>query len=306
MIIAPDVSYYQVKVDSSYDREWFIFRGCDGGFLDPNASFNADWSRGAVAEGLISGWTMYVVYRPGMNAAIMSNLAKLGPADRLEIDIESWPINGRPTITGDHSADINSLALDLAAVVGQTNVWRYGNAGDLDSIHPHPVAGQLERTAGYTPTRPVRVNQIGWQYTNGVENHTSNPSTSAPFGACDHNELYVDELSPDGGGIPITKADIMDFIGIDTSSGAGYLFTGGVKVPQTGASFNQLIAAGVQRIDIDPADVDLYPTSGALETQILAAVQALTAAVKAIPAATSGPTTFNFQGTGTATPEATA
>lgn len=198
MLISCDVSYYQSKVDSSYPHPWLIIRGCDGDFLDPNASFNADWCRGAVIQGRMVGWTVYVVYRPGKIPATLENLATLGPLDRVMVDIESW--GGQ--IAGDHSDEINSLILDLEAITGPGKAWRYGNRRDLASIHPRPLPGQLTAVAAYGPSKPTDVaNLIGWQYTNGVENHTSNPSSSAPFGACDHNELYIDELSPSGGGV---------------------------------------------------------------------------------------------------------
>lgn len=217
MIIAPDVSYYQAKVDDTFDRDWLIFRACDGEFLDPNAEFNADWARGAVAEGRIKGWTMYSVYRPGLNSAVLLNLSKLAPYDRLEVDIESWG----GAIVGDHSDDINNLILDFAVLVGQSNVWRYGNHGDLASIHPTPIDGQLTRVASYTPGRPELANLIGWQYTNGTENHTTNPASSAPFGACDHNELYVDELPPDGGGVLEEEVSVLGYVCTD-DDGAGW------------------------------------------------------------------------------------
>lgn len=206
MLISADVSYFQAKVSSAYPRQWLIIRACDGSFLDPNASFNSDWCRGAVVQGRMLGWTAYVVYRPGMNAAILRNLAKIaGRFDRLMVDIEAWANTSSP-IKGDHSDDINNLILDLAVLVGLNHVWRYGNRSDLASIHPRPLPGQLTLVAGYSATRPVVANQIGWQYTNGTENHTINPSSSLPFGRCDHNELYVDQLSPSGGGIPIVPA----------------------------------------------------------------------------------------------------
>lgn len=284
MLIAPDISYYQEQVDDSFDRRWLIVRACDGSFLDPKAIGNADWCRGATAEGRIDGWTMYVVYRPGQNAAIMRNLSLLGPADRLEIDIESWPSNGKPTIVGDHSDDINSLALDLAVTVGQTHVWRYGNHGDLASIHPRPIAGQLTRIAGYVPTRPADVpNMVGWQYTNGVENHTANPSSTPPFGACDHNELYVDELTPAGGGIAI----------------------GGNVTDPNDPTFLADAAAIVQNtyatLQAVNAEVAAENVTHSLLGQLIVAVQALAPAAPA-PATSTGPQSGSYVFTPAAAP----
>lgn len=197
MIIAADVSYYQPQADDSYTRPWLIIRCCDGDFLDPKAIGNADWCRGAVAERRMLGWTAYVVYRPGKNAEILEHLTEIAPLDRVMIDVESW--GGQ--IVGNHAAEINSLADSIGNAIGQANVWVYGNRGDLASIDPGNQ--RLTVVAAYGSTKPTLPNMIGWQYTNGQVKSGNRPLASAPFGACDHNELYVDELSPQGGGIPI-------------------------------------------------------------------------------------------------------
>lgn len=197
MIFAADVSKYQTQVTDAYTRQWLIIRCCDGNTFDVNAVGNADWCRGAVAEGRMVGWTAYVVYRPGLNSAVIANLKKIQPLDRVMIDIESW--GGQ--ITGNHAAEINALASSIAGLVGSTHVWVYGNAGDLNSIDPG--RGQLTVVAAYGTKKPTLPNMIGWQYTNGVTASGSRPLSSAPFGPCDHNELYVDELSPSGGGVII-------------------------------------------------------------------------------------------------------
>jgi hypothetical protein len=285
MIIAADVSYFQRKVDSSYPREWLIIRGCDGDFLDPNASFNADWCRGAVAQGRMVGWSMYVVYRPGANGAILDNLQALGgPFDRLEIDIESW----QGAIRGDRSDEINSLALDLAALVGAGNVWRYGNRGDLASIHPRPLPGQLTRVASYTSGRPTDVpNLIGWQYTNGVENHTGNPATSAPFGACDHNELYVDQPAPSGGGGQIgDDLDMGDYTQ-DFASINAYLEEIKDKDASIDATLAAMLTVQQQQATLLQKIIDAENTPAA-------------------PSAPGGPAAPSYTGTITLTPEATA
>lgn len=197
MIYSADVSKYQVQVNNQYTRQWLIIRCCDGNTFDQNAVGNADWCRGAVAQGLMVGWTAYVVYRPGLNAAVIANLKRILPLDRVMIDIESW--GGQ--ITGNHAAEINALAASIGQIVGPTNVWVYGNAGDLNSIDPGRT--QLTVVAAYGTKKPALPNMIGWQYTNGQTVSGSRPLSSAPFGACDHNELYVDELSPSGGGVII-------------------------------------------------------------------------------------------------------
>lgn len=146
------------------------------------------------------GWTAYVVYRPGMNAAVLANVSKITPVDRLMIDVESW--GGQ--IVGDHSDEINSLADSLANVVGsQDRVWIYGNGYDLGTIAPRRRPWLQVVAAAWGDNKPVVANMIGWQYTEGQHVSGNRPRASAPFGYCDHNELYVDELSGQGGGTPI-------------------------------------------------------------------------------------------------------
>lgn len=91
------------------------------------------------------------------------------------------------------------------------------------------------------------------------------------------------------------------FLAFDTHSSVGYHVVGGVKIPQNAVSFTQLADAGVPRLDLDPAALNGYPLAGALETEILQAIQAITSG------APSGPAIFPpFTFSGTATPEATA
>jgi len=205
MIYAPDVSYFQKPVDDSFTRQWLIFRCCDGTFPDPNAATNAAWCRKAAASGRLLGWTTYVVYRPGWNAAVIQRLKALGPLDRVMIDVESWPVNGKPSISGDHSREINVLVDAVAALVGQGNVWVYGNVGDLDAIYPWRRPYVQYVIAAYGTVRPTWPNMVGWQYTDGRVTSDARPSVTPPFGRCDHNELYVDGLSGQGGGTPITE-----------------------------------------------------------------------------------------------------
>lgn len=193
-VIAPDVSYFQPKVTNALTRKWLIFRLCDGDFLDPNAAANAAWCRESKAATRIYGWMTYVVWRPGKNAAILKYLDAFGRLDEVEIDVESWPNkSGNPTITGDHSEEINELADAIAARVGKAKTWIYGNLGDLDSLAPSRRPWLNVDVAAYRDTAPTGVaNMRGWQYTNGQVRSGSRPLSSAPFGACDHNELYLD------------------------------------------------------------------------------------------------------------------
>jgi hypothetical protein len=174
----------------------------------------------------MDGWTGYVVYRPGQNAAILDLLKRSGfPAfDRIMIDIETWPVNGVPQITGNRSVEINALALGISDIVGKGNVWGYGNQGDLASLWPSRPSWVPLVIASYGGSRPTVPNMIGWQYTDGQYSVPGLPNSSAPFGHCDHNELYLD-LSVQGGGVlledTLTAAEVADIKAyIDAKVGA--------------------------------------------------------------------------------------
>lgn len=202
-VISADVSYFQKKVDNSYPRQWLIFRCCDGDFMDPNATFNANWARGAVIQGKLLGWSTYVVYRPGENSAVLANLAKIVPVDRVMVDVESWG----GAIRGDHSDDVNELLDDLASIVGQDHVWLYGNLSNLNEICPRRRPWAKLVIASWGANKPNVANMVGWQYTDGAHPAGDRPLSSAPFGACDHNEIYLDAVGPLGSGTLIEPED---------------------------------------------------------------------------------------------------
>jgi hypothetical protein len=181
---------FQSPVDDSYARQWLIFRCCDGNFRDPNCEHNAAWAAAATASGKMLGWTAYVVYRPGQNLAVLANVQHLPAGGHVMVDVESW--GGQ--ISGDHSAEINLLVLGLRAKFGD-RVWAYGNQGDLASIYPRRGAIPVV-VASYGGSKPGLPYMVGWQYTDGVVPSGGRPQSSAPFGACDHNELYVQTAPP--------------------------------------------------------------------------------------------------------------
>lgn len=185
--ISVDISYFQNVVDDSYPRRWLIFRGCDGDFTDPHAAWNAAWAKRRQAARLLDGWSVYAAYRPGQVPASLAILDRLGLAGgHVMVDVESW--GGQ--ITGDHSPEINSFQQQLAARVGWGRVWEYGNADDLAAIHPHRDPRVRVHDASYGGTRPNVPGLVGWQYTDGTWDVPGLPSSTPPFGPCDHNVLY--------------------------------------------------------------------------------------------------------------------
>lgn len=198
-IVGCDVSEFQVPVNDSYPHRWLSFRVCDGSYVDRNAGANLAWSEHAVASGRMDGFTVYVVYRPGMNQVILSNLDHLAVPKTcaVMIDAESW--GGQ--ITGDHSAELDALANALHARQGgdPNLVWGYGNRGDIATLwsnRPSWLGFDVASYGGSQPAAPAGDHLIGWQYTDGQYAVAGLPSSSAPFGPCDHNIFYIEELMP--------------------------------------------------------------------------------------------------------------
>lgn len=201
--LACDISYYQEPVDDSYPHRWLIFRWCDGTFHDPNRDANLRWSRAALANGRLLGYTVYVVFRPGQNSAILADLAGLPTEAYVMVDAEDF--GGE--IKGDHSAEINALCESMARRFGRSKVWAYGNRGPDLEVWPRKPSWIGWVVASYGGSKPTGVpNLIGWQYTDGTYGVPGLPSSTPPFGNCDHNVLYL----PDSAGDDMSAADVAE------------------------------------------------------------------------------------------------
>lgn len=194
--VSVDVSEFQQPVNDTYPHRWLSFRACDGSYVDRNVGLNLSWALHARSTGRIDGFTVYVVYRPFKNALILANLDRLGvPKDCVVmIDAETW--GGQ--ITGDHSVELNQLADALAARQGsRQRVWGYGNRGDLAALWSGRPAWLGVVVASYGGSRPSVPNMVGWQYTDGQYDVPGLPSSSAPFGPCDHNVFTIQAAHTD-------------------------------------------------------------------------------------------------------------
>lgn len=189
-VVVPDVSEYQRPVNWRYKGRWLIFRACDGDYVDQNVRTNLAWCVARRAKGKMDGFTVYVVYRPGQNQTILRILDQLGvPTDCvLMIDGENW--GGQ--IQGNHSGEMNELARLLRARQGGRSdlVWAYGNRGPDLEIWPVKPAWLGWVVASYGGSKPQAAGMIGWQYTNGQWQVPGLPTSTAPFGHCDHNVIY--------------------------------------------------------------------------------------------------------------------
>lgn len=196
MIVGCDIAEFQPVVGDTYPHRWLTWRACFGGsYPDKHAPANLAWCASAVKSGRLDGYGCYVVYLPGQNAGILDTLDRLNVPTGIPVmvDVEAW--HGESyAISGDHSADINALCVSLSQRQGdQEFVWGYANRPDYGTIWPIRPSWLGLVVASYGGTQPVSPGPgplVGWQYTDGTWTVPGLPSSSAPFGACDHNAYY--------------------------------------------------------------------------------------------------------------------
>lgn len=213
-----DVSTFQVPVDDSYSRDWFIFRVAFDGNIDKNAAHNLAWAIKARADGRLKNFTGYVVPLSGYdsNQRCLDALDRLGfPADAVvNIDGEKWDGTSYQ-INGDHSDQWNALAEAARKRQGGRSdlVWAYGNRGPDLVVWPNKPDWIGWKVAAYTsadqPNPPLPSNCISWQYTNGMSiyDNPNRPHSSPPFGRCDHDIIFNPPL-PGDQDVPLSDADI--------------------------------------------------------------------------------------------------
>lgn len=275
-VFTVDVSKWQRAIDDRYPHPWFSFKCCYGSLPDPNCPINEAWSERALREGRLVGWDAYVVYIPGQVQAILEHAAMLPKGGHVKIDVESWPdSNGRPLIRGDHSDEINRLALGLMKlfpgqlIPGLPRVWRYGNRGDLDSIHPRNVLHLPTIVADYSDTQPSDPDLFGWQYTDGSTRYpvpNGWPRSTVPFGPCDHNVLYLPDppkpapAAPE----PSTEEPDMPYIIYPEGQPALPATCDGIAARQIrdGSTVANLRAAGMKTVPVSRRDYNSYVQAG--------------------------------------------
>jgi hypothetical protein len=249
--IYPDVSENQNQsVDDSYDRNFFMFRAVNEfGRIDFKAAKNLEWSVKARQSGKIAQFGVFV--NPGHvdNATVQQQLDDLGVPDDcvVMLDIEGWrQDDGSFLITGDHSDTFNELAPAIRQRQGNRLdlVWVYGNRGDLSSLWPDRSADLSVILASYSDTpNKDGLTVVGWQYTNGTENHTDMDSASDPFGACDHNILFVEIPLAAGHAHPLIQEEEEDDLSQqDVDNINGHVNAVGTKVDALSAATNKAIA----------------------------------------------------------------
>lgn len=152
-----DISSWQQVVNSQYPYPVLGFRADTGTSTDGNAAEN--WQHCDEHPDRIRVAIPYVVFKPGQRAAIMRRLKNLFgsqcPGQIVpEIDMESGSDFAGP---GNHSAEANALAADLAAWAGdQDRVQGYANSPDWAACWPTRPSWMKRRLAYYSsnPTPP--------------------------------------------------------------------------------------------------------------------------------------------------------
>lgn len=188
-LIGTDVSQWQAAIYSQlYGRRWGAYRlSLSTTLIDTHGKANATGCSKAPQLIFHMG---YHVWYPGNLAAQIARFLAAGVFTAnatAMLDVESWS----GAVSGDHSAELNQAATMLADHLGASRVKRYGNAGDLASIWPHPPAWLGNGVARYDDDPPTLVHDW-WQYTDGSPTYPTPagfPTTSVPFGPCDHNAI---------------------------------------------------------------------------------------------------------------------
>lgn len=189
-----DVSSWQHPVNNSYPRPMLSFKLSQSTtYTDTNAATNLGWAKRNVGPGKkLLAFEGYHVWYPGnlggQLAYVKSRIGAPHPLMLLMVDVESWG----GAIRGDHSTELTELVTGLADWLGnRARVSVYGNEGDLANIFPHRPSWLTVHIASYGSVEPAQ-RHGAWQYYGGLPYPVPSgyPTTSAPFGACDHNVAH--------------------------------------------------------------------------------------------------------------------
>lgn len=239
-----DASIWQPLVDGTYPYPVLGFRADTGGSTDSHAAGN--WAYCEQNPDHIRIAIPYVVFKPGQRQAIMTRLRNLfgsqcPPNIVPEIDMESGPRFAGP---GDHSAEANALAADLAAWTGsQDRVQGYANAPDWASSWPSRPAWMKRRLAWYSANAwppPAGIYTVQYYGALPYSSPPGFPRTCAPFGSfIDMNATprTVDQMESDYGiavapppDPPHLLEDPMTELWLLRGTSAGFWLNGGKAV----------------------------------------------------------------------------
>jgi hypothetical protein len=261
-----DISEHQMPVDGTYPHPVLAFRSNDGTYLDKAFARNHAWAKAAADSGRLELFIAYLVYYPNWADGVRALQQQVGtphPRMAVMIDVESWPVNGVPTVSGDQSAGITAQRDAIAAWLGDPRrVIAYGNQGDLRALYPTRPADLQVVVAGYGQPVTGYPGQLAQQYTDA--------GPCAPFGVCDMN--IARGMAP---------ADVAAALGIggDTSMSAQDVAQIMARIDQVVAwedtNFKALQAQAEHNRDL---------LAGFLQAQIGGGTEAVKAALSAMPA----------------------
>lgn len=292
-LIHVDVSEHQAETfDNTYTHQFGMFRAAsEWDRPDSKAPANLAWCVKARAAGGLVNFGVYVIPGNVPNDAVMGRLDALGVPDDCVImmDVESWG----GLITGDHSLQFNVLADTLRRrQSGRPDlVWGYLNPNvDLNLWPQRPVwLGFIQPAYGKPdPPDPKGLNRVGWQYCNAVLNGTTYPSSSPPFGRCDHNIMYINYPKP---GADVTPDEHDALMRIDKACSLDQTHPG---LPSLGAVY--------QTVRADTNDLSHNYTNASI-AQKLAAIQLQLTTLADAVAALQPPGAGTYTMTGELTPK---
>jgi hypothetical protein len=177
-----DISTWQAVANDQYPHQVLAFRADFGTGTDGNAAANWRYCQSSLQ---IKAAIAYVVFKPDEVAGIVTRVkalfgAKCPPKLVFMIDMES---GAEFAGGGDHSAQANALAIQLADYTGsQRRVLAYANRYDYQECWPAILPWLKKVTASYGTSDP---GTWGWQYYGGVAANPSPngyPRSCAPFG----------------------------------------------------------------------------------------------------------------------------
>jgi len=202
-----------ILIDDTYGRPFAMFRvASEHGRVDAAISGQIHRALDMRMRGKLTNFGGYIIPCVITNALNLQRLDETRfPRDAVVmIDLESWPQpDGTALVSGDHSGQLNDLADAVRARQGGRSdlVWGYGNRGDLDALWPTRPGWLGFIVASYGSVKPSWLPaMVGWQYTNGQIASAARPTSTPPYGRCDHNELYV-PVPTAGDDMPLDAAD---------------------------------------------------------------------------------------------------
>lgn len=195
-------SYHQGPVDGSYPHAVVAIRAFDGAREDPVFRNSLTAAQKLVAVNRVLAVVVVFGYQPGDQVAAVRDL--VSAVDETIGEVPAWlvsmvAVDRRALPSGvevDQSYGLNQLYVLLASVLDADprRVLGYGNARDLREVWVSRPSSMSTVVADFSGREPKFPNVLAWHYTNGETVMSALPSSTSPFGRCDH--LVAPRLTP--------------------------------------------------------------------------------------------------------------